>query len=159
MYLGEVFIKSDSQNVHNLSIPNSVHRALDRIVELNSTSKPLGTFQDTFQSYEQDLQHNELDVDTIISISFLSPPPVLRARVMIASFIHHRHERQATLFRRHTLKVQACVLGTWLHRNTQVRRNSFTDHFLLVAVPESMLLSITTTSLDTTNHDPGDEDA
>ena len=57
-------IKSDSQNVHNLSIPNSVHRALDRIVELNSTSKPLGTFQDTFQSYEQDLQHNELDVDT-----------------------------------------------------------------------------------------------
>lgn len=56
-------VKSDSQNVHNLSIPNSVHRALDSIIALNS-SNSLPTFQDAFESFQQDLHNNELDNDT-----------------------------------------------------------------------------------------------
>ena len=56
-------VRSDSQNVHNISIPNSALRALDRIVALNSTNA-LGSFQDSVQSLKQDLNTNELDDDT-----------------------------------------------------------------------------------------------
>jgi|TARA_B100001142_G_C14032260_1_gene538625 hypothetical protein len=94
-----------------------------------------------------------------MDMTFLSTPTFMRARVKVASFVHNRHERQATLFRRHILKVQACVLVTWHHRNTAVRRNPFTDHFLLVAVPESMLLFQGQTTETTTHHEMGDDEA
>lgn len=56
-------VRSDSQNVHNISIPNSAMKALDRIVALNST-KAVGSFQDAVQSLKQDLITNELDDNT-----------------------------------------------------------------------------------------------
>ena len=55
-------IKSDSQNVHNLSIPNSVHRALEQIVALNS-SNHIGTFQEAFQLYQRDLKAGDCEID------------------------------------------------------------------------------------------------
>ena len=56
-------VRSDSQNVHNLSVPNAVHRSLNAIVSLN-VSIPLRTFQDTFQSYRDDLNGSDLDEET-----------------------------------------------------------------------------------------------
>lgn len=58
-----ITVKSDSQNVHNITIPNSVHVALNHIINLNSTMH-VGTFKDAFTSYQQELQDSDLDSHT-----------------------------------------------------------------------------------------------
>lgn len=57
-----LIIRSDAQNVHNISVPNSIQQALKAIIKLNETQPEL-SFQHARDKFKQFLEKNSADVD------------------------------------------------------------------------------------------------
>lgn len=77
-----LIVKSDAQNVHNISVPNSIQQALKAIIKLNETQPEL-SFQHACHKFNQFLEKNSADVDDVKT----------DARTVIESLTSSKHSK------------------------------------------------------------------
>jgi len=77
-----LIVKSDSQNVHNVSVPNSVKFAIDELEKLNATLPTL-SFDDAFSNYSADLT----------SMSDIEDDVKVKAKMVLDSLTSSEHSK------------------------------------------------------------------